>query len=320
MSTRNSHRDFSLFSLFTAGLACLVPFAQAYTKPVGSEPKGNPIYQPGLNSVVPAGENFTITWGPTTSGTVTLVLLKGPSSNAVPQYAIVEKIPNSGSYVWCPKTNLEPSNGAEGYGIQLIDDENGQYQYSTQFGISNPDYHASSSSSSSSLSSSSSSWGSHGSWGSSTTASRTLTTTANATSTAEASWTTEVVSRFTTYCSHATSFSMGNHTYTASSATTMTITNCPCTITKPVSNSMIVSAASTGSMPRNSSVVAPTGTMTVPSSLMTSVSATLLSSSAASGASATAASSAPSATNAANGLAAGFAGLVVAAGVAVLAV
>lgn len=39
MSTRSSPRDFSFFSLFTAGLACLVPLAQAYTKPVGSEPK-----------------------------------------------------------------------------------------------------------------------------------------------------------------------------------------------------------------------------------------------------------------------------------------
>lgn len=31
--------DFSLFSLFTAGLACMVPFASAYTTPVGAEPK-----------------------------------------------------------------------------------------------------------------------------------------------------------------------------------------------------------------------------------------------------------------------------------------
>lgn len=31
----NTSRDHSRFSLFTAGLACLVPFASAYTKPVG---------------------------------------------------------------------------------------------------------------------------------------------------------------------------------------------------------------------------------------------------------------------------------------------
>lgn len=48
------------------------------------------------------------------------MLLKGPSENAVPQYAIVEKIPNSGSYAWSVSKDLEPTEGAEGYGIQLI--------------------------------------------------------------------------------------------------------------------------------------------------------------------------------------------------------
>ena len=60
-----------------------------------------------------------ITWNPTTQGTVTLVLLKGPSENAVPQYAIVEKTENDGSYVWTPSTDLEPTTGATGYGIQV---------------------------------------------------------------------------------------------------------------------------------------------------------------------------------------------------------
>lgn len=85
-----------------------------------------------------ADPDLQITWNPTTQGTVTLVLLKGPSENAVPQYAIVEKTENDGSYVWTPSTDLEASEGAKGYGIQLIDDATGQYQYTTQFGISNP--------------------------------------------------------------------------------------------------------------------------------------------------------------------------------------
>lgn len=38
-STTSSSRDFSFFSLFTAGLACLVPFADAYTQPVGGSPE-----------------------------------------------------------------------------------------------------------------------------------------------------------------------------------------------------------------------------------------------------------------------------------------
>ena len=127
----------SMFGLFTAGLAALAPLVSAYTTPTGTEPKGNPISQPGLNTIVPVGETFTITWEPTTQGTVSLVLLKGPAENLIPVYAIAEKIENSGSYTWDPKTTLEASEGAKGYGIQLIDDKTGQYQYTTQFGISN---------------------------------------------------------------------------------------------------------------------------------------------------------------------------------------
>lgn len=164
--------DFSLFSLFTAGLALFAPLATAYTKPVGDSPKGNPISQPGFMSVVPAGKPFTVTWEPTTPGTVTLVLLKGPAENAQPQYAIVENIPNDGVYAWTPSKHLEPTDGAEGYGIQLICDKDGQYQYTTQFGISNPDYSAADTSSSAAPASTSSSaaaggWGAHGhsGWG-----------------------------------------------------------------------------------------------------------------------------------------------------------
>jgi hypothetical protein len=138
-----------MFGLFTAGLACLAPLAAAYTTPTGTGPVGNPISQPGLNTIVPVDETFTITWDPTTKGTVSLVLLKGPAENLIPVYAIAEKIENSGSYTWDPKSTLEPSEGAKGYGIQLIDDATGQYQYTTQFGISNANYNSASSASSS---------------------------------------------------------------------------------------------------------------------------------------------------------------------------
>ena len=123
-------------------LAAAITAVSAYTTPVGS-PSGNAIYTPGLNQVVPAGKPFEITWNPTTAGTITLVLLRGPSTNAVPQYAIVEKIANSGKYSWTPSTALVPD--VSNYGIQLIDDATGQYQYSTQFGISNAAYASSSS-------------------------------------------------------------------------------------------------------------------------------------------------------------------------------
>lgn len=246
---KSSPRDFSLFSLFTAGLACLVPFASAYTKPVGDSPKGNPIYEPGLNSIVPAGENFTVTWDPTTEGTVTLVLLKGPSTNAVPQYAIAEKIKNSGSYVWTPSTDLAPQD--TGYGIQLIVDSNGQYQYTTQFGISNPNYQKSSSSSSSSTSSTCTD---------STTVSKSATISKSATVSATATGNATTSGTITKY---------------ASTATGGAITG--------------TGAPSSGYLPHNSSIVAPTGSITVPASLKTTASLTATTSSASATGSSTAA-------------------------------
>ena len=283
-------------------------------------------------------QSFNITWNPTTSGTVTLVLLKGPSTNAVPQYAIAEKIENSGSYLWTPATNLAPT-GNTGYGIELIVDSNGQYQYSTQFGISNAEYSSSSSSSSASSTSASAS-SSSGSTSKSATvsASASASVSVSASSTASASeltanvtasatgivYTTEVVSKFTTYCPFATSVTMGNQTYTVSSATTLTITDCPCTITKPATASATagpitassgIVVASTGGIPANGSLVHATGSMTVPSSLQTSASAGFGSNAG----NATGSSSAPIQTGAASGMATSFAGLVVAAGVAVLA-
>ncbi|KAF1816223.1 hypothetical protein P152DRAFT_445906 [Eremomyces bilateralis CBS 781.70] len=124
--------DFSVFALFTAGLSAVV---SAYTTPVG-EPSGNPILKPGLGDIVDAGKPYEITWDTTTPGFVTLVLLRGPSTNVEPLYPIVENTPNTGSYSWTPASDLE--DDVTGYGIQLIVDSTGQYQYSTQFGVSNP--------------------------------------------------------------------------------------------------------------------------------------------------------------------------------------
>jgi hypothetical protein len=113
-------------------VALFAAVASAQHAPVGN-PSGNPITRP-LNEVVPACKPFTITWQPTTPNSVSLVLLRGPSTNVVPLQNIVVGIANSGSYVWTPPATLEADTSR--YGLQLIDDVTGQYQYSTQFGIS----------------------------------------------------------------------------------------------------------------------------------------------------------------------------------------
>jgi hypothetical protein len=48
------------------------------------------------------------------------------------------------------------------------------------------------------------------------------------------SYTTEVVTEYTTYCPGPTMITHSDQTYTVTEATTLTITNCPCTVTYPV--------------------------------------------------------------------------------------
>ncbi|KAB8232260.1 GPI anchored serine-threonine rich protein [Aspergillus alliaceus] len=119
-----------------AAISALAAVATAYTKPdYNQAPTGNPIMTPGLNEQVPAGKPYAITWNPTTEGTVSLVLLRGPSTNVQPLYPIAEQIPNSGKFEWTPSTSLEAD--VTHYGLLLVVDATGQYQYSTQFGVEN---------------------------------------------------------------------------------------------------------------------------------------------------------------------------------------
>lgn len=124
------------YAILSVVLSTVAGIASAWTQPVG-DPIGNPISKPGFHEKVPVGKPYQITWEPTLhpEATVTLLLVKGPSNNVIPQYAIAEKVPNSGKYVWTPDATLPDST--EGYGIQLIVDTTGQYQWSTQFGFSN---------------------------------------------------------------------------------------------------------------------------------------------------------------------------------------
>jgi len=68
--------------------------------------------------------------------------------------------------------------------------------------------------------------------------------------------TTEVVTSFTTYCPEATTLTYGGSTYTVTEATTLTITNCPCTITKPVYTSSSVAAPTTAPVYSNGTTTA----------------------------------------------------------------
>ena len=128
-------RSFS--ALLVAAMAALTT---AYTKPdYNQTPTGNTIAKPGLHDIVTADKPYTIEWKPSTEGPVSLVLLRGPSTNVKPLTTLAESIDNSGSYEWTPSTDLEPDTTH--YGLMLVVEGTGQYQYSTQFGVDNPHYH-----------------------------------------------------------------------------------------------------------------------------------------------------------------------------------
>jgi hypothetical protein len=129
---------FKLLALLATGLSAV----QAYTTP-GAYPAyllpGNGFVTPGLAEQVPAGSPYTVTWdGTGLSNNIAILLLRGPADNVLPLYAIADGIPNTGSFVWTPSTDLEPD--VTHYALQLIDNESSKFQWSAQFGISNPSY------------------------------------------------------------------------------------------------------------------------------------------------------------------------------------
>lgn len=70
-------------------------------------------------------------------GLVNIYLLRGPTENIKLLSTIVEGIQNTGSYTWTPDATLEDDKTH--YGLNLtMPGVPGEFQYSTQFGISNP--------------------------------------------------------------------------------------------------------------------------------------------------------------------------------------
>ncbi|KAI4126965.1 MAG: hypothetical protein LQ347_004780, partial [Umbilicaria vellea] len=251
--------QFSILA-FTAAVVSLV---SAITVPGGSNPSGNSINLPTAGQIVPVGSPFTITWTPTTTGTVTLVLLQGPSTNVQPIAYIAQNISNSGSYSWTPPTSLAPDTTH--YGIELIVDSTQAYQYTSQFGISNPSYsslssatstsaYASASTSGSSSSSSSTNTSSASATNSSSSSSTTTTASTTSSSSASASLSTTTIAPVLII----TTASAKNTSASASNATTY---HAP---SSPPAPAFVVSSSTT--------VVSGTKTVVVPVTVQTSAS------------------------------------------------
>jgi len=71
-------------------------------------------------------------------------------------------------------------------------------------------------------------------------------------------YTTEVHTAYTTVCPASTELTFNGVTYTATASTTLTITNCPCTIVKPVTTSSVVAAPSAAPVYPNGTTPAAT--------------------------------------------------------------
>ncbi|KAG5928265.1 hypothetical protein E4U53_002714 [Claviceps sorghi] len=86
-------------------------------------------------------------------------------------------------------------------------------------------------------------------------------------------YTTEVVDKYVTYCPGAMAVTHGGQVYTVTEPTTLTITNCPCTITRPVLTTSTVICntgacavpTATGAVPTGPGVVPTGGSTATPS-------------------------------------------------------
>lgn len=171
-------------SLFIAG--GLLAAVRAFTPPTTAS--WGPLTKPDLSSPVTQGGTFDVTWDPeshpTDGVTVSLVLCRGPSTNCVTDStAIVEGVPAAAKSVsWVVPCDLPAGTQSTdtGYGMLIIVDGTGEFQYSTQFSVlANEKCGSTSSSASSSASASASSsasipsgygpgsWSTKSGWGSS---------------------------------------------------------------------------------------------------------------------------------------------------------
>jgi len=77
-------------------------------------------------------------------------------------------------------------------------------------------------------------------------------------------YTTEVHTAYTTVCPASTELTFNGITYTATASETLTITNCPCTVVKPITTSSVVAAPSPAPVYPNGTTPAETTPVAAP--------------------------------------------------------
>ncbi|RHZ72609.1 hypothetical protein CDV55_105915 [Aspergillus turcosus] len=87
---------------------------------VAAQTNANPFNIPASGYQFTAGEPTTLSWDPTTGGTVTLKLQWGSVFTPNSGSTIVSNIPNSGSYTWTVPSNIA---ARPDYSVEIISDQ-----------------------------------------------------------------------------------------------------------------------------------------------------------------------------------------------------
>lgn len=113
-------------SALVAGALAAVAVAQT----TGSKP--NPFTNSDYSGIT-AGTPITLTWTPTTGGTVTIELVQGDPGNLDPVSVIQSGIQNSGSFEWTPDASIVEGTN---YALKIVDDTNpDNFNYTPLFTI-----------------------------------------------------------------------------------------------------------------------------------------------------------------------------------------
>lgn len=115
-------------TLFTATVAAVASFVSA-----DNSAPFNPILSPAFGQVVNVPKTFDITWTPTSSGNVNLILRKGGANTLSTVQTIASDISNTGSYKWTPSSDLVTDTS---YAIEIVDaNDSSKNNYSPYFTI-----------------------------------------------------------------------------------------------------------------------------------------------------------------------------------------
>lgn len=109
-------------------------FLAAFLAAVVAAQSGNPTITPATGEVVPGCKPYTLSWTPTTPGTVSIEIISGATQGTLqPAGVVAAGIPNSGSFVWTPASALG-ANAVTGY--KILVDGSEQFQFSVPFSVS----------------------------------------------------------------------------------------------------------------------------------------------------------------------------------------